>query len=206
MLWPTPGAELSRQMPQRADAGRTAPDVSSAELMRQVSELQRELQARVAEARQQGRQEGEAQGRAMASAAVAPVIDRMTRALQELTEMRAKLRKQAAEDLVQLAVAIARRVVHRECSVDPSTLEGMVRAALDRLDRQETYRVLVHPSQAEPIRRALEAATTRSIEVVPVASAEPGALLFETSRGKLDAGVETQLREIERGLAAKVSR
>jgi flagellar assembly protein FliH len=41
--------------------------------------------------------------------------------------------------------------------------------------------------------------TLRNIELVPDASLERGAAIFETTRGNLDASIETQLREIERG-------
>jgi flagellar assembly protein FliH len=39
------------------------------------------------------------------------------------------------------------------------------------------------------------------VEVIADASREPGAVVFETERGNLDASVDAQLREIERGLA-----
>jgi len=42
------------------------------------------------------------------------------------------------------------------------------------------------------------------VEVVPDASREPGTLIFETERGNLDASVESQLEEIERGLADRL--
>jgi flagellar biosynthesis/type III secretory pathway protein FliH len=38
------------------------------------------------------------------------------------------------------------------------------------------------------------------VDVLPDPSCEPGAVRFETSRGCLDASVESQLQEIERGL------
>jgi flagellar biosynthesis/type III secretory pathway protein FliH len=43
-----------------------------------------------------------------------------------------------------------------------------------------------------------------SIEVIPDPSRQPGALVFETERGNLDASIETQLLEIERGLTDRL--
>ncbi len=190
-----------------ATHGATPNDTAELNALRsRVEHLERELNYRVAEARQAGRAEGEAQGRAAASAALQPVIERAANAVRDLAEVGSRLRRNAAADLVELTVAIARRVLHRECSVDTCALEGLVQAALDRLDRQEIHRVLVHPSQAPAIRQAIAAVSSRTIDVVEASSAEPGALLFETSRGKLDAGIETQLREIHRGLADRVNR
>jgi flagellar assembly protein FliH len=38
------------------------------------------------------------------------------------------------------------------------------------------------------------------------ASREPGAVIFETQRGNLDASIESQLQEIERGLTDRLGR
>jgi flagellar assembly protein FliH len=177
----------------------------AAELRQRIDHLQREMNARVTEARQSGRAEGESQARSAAEE-TETMLERMGKSLRDLTEVRARLRQEASTDLVELSIAIARRVLHRECSVDPTALEGLLQAGLDRLDRQEIYSVQVHPSQAAAIRRAVQTLSNRPIEVIEKASAEPGALLFKTNRGMLDAGVETQLREIQRGLADRVSR
>ena len=185
-----------------------APDAQqadAAELRQRLDHLKRELNARVMEARQAGRAEGEAQARSAAQETEA-MLERLGKSLRDLTEVRARLRQEASTDLVELSIAIARRVLHRECSVDPTALEGLLQAGLDRLDRQEIYSVQVHPSQAAAIRRAIQTFGNRPIEVVENANAEPGALLFKTNRGMLDAGIETQLREIQRGLADRVSR
>jgi flagellar biosynthesis/type III secretory pathway protein FliH len=37
--------------------------------------------------------------------------------------------------------------------------------------------------------------------VIPDATLAPGSVVFETNQGNLDASVESQLQEIERGLA-----
>jgi flagellar assembly protein FliH len=82
-----------------------------------------------------------------------------------------------------------------------------VRSALDRLEAREIHRVRVAPTdkvaiEAELARRSLP----RSIEVYADPSLERGAAVFETSRGTLDASINTQLDEIDRGLADMVGR
>jgi len=114
------------------------------------------------------------------------------------------LRKQVEEEAVQLSLAVSRRILRRELSIDPSALHGLVQAAFERVARQETTRVVVHPDQAVQVRAALAAATTRNIEVVPDGSRESGTLIFETTRGSVDASLDSQLREIELGLADRL--
>jgi flagellar assembly protein FliH len=44
------------------------------------------------------------------------------------------------------------------------------------------------------------------IEVLADSRLEPGAVIFETARGNLDASIETQLQEIQRGLSDRLHR
>ena len=46
----------------------------------------------------------------------------------------------------------------------------------------------------------------KNLVLAPDASLKPAEVFFETSQGILDASVETQLREIERGLIDKLER
>ena len=109
--------------------------------------------------------------------------------------------------MVQLSLAIARRVLRRELAVDPEALHGLVLAALEKLAGQEICRVKVHPSHAAPVAAALpKPGAGPPIEVIADRSCEPGGIVFETARGNLDVSVESQLREIERGLADRLRR
>jgi flagellar assembly protein FliH len=92
-------------------------------------------------------------------------------------------------------------VLHRELTVDTSALGALIKAALEKLQAQEVYRVRVHPDQAKIVRSCLdEMGRSQAIEVIHDASQRQGGAVFEIQRGALDASVETQLREIECGL------
>jgi flagellar assembly protein FliH len=162
-----------------------------------VEEIERRLRA----AHEAGWREGEAAARRRLDA----VIAQLARSVEELSSLRARLRRQAEADLVHLAVAIARRILRRELSLDPEAIAGLVHAALQRLAGQEIARVRVHPELAVAVRTALaEGQGAQAAEVVADARLEVGAVIFETERGNLDASVETQLAEIERGLADRL--
>jgi flagellar assembly protein FliH len=168
----------------------------------QVAQLEQQHQQRLQEAHAAGVREGESAGKSRAAAELQPLIDRLARTIDELSQIRAHLRKEAEADLVKLALAIARRVLRRELAVDPEALHGLVIAALEKLQGQELCRVKVHPSQAAMVKASLQkSAGGSTVEVLPDASREPGTVIFETQRGNLDASVDSQLREIERGLA-----
>ena len=185
--------------------GSLLPSKTLDELRAEMSRLEQESEQRVREARAAGIREGEAAGRSQAAAEIQPVIDRLSRSVEELAHLRPQLRKDAEADMVRLSLAIARRVLRRELSIDPDALHGLVLAALEKLQGQEVSRVKVHPSLAPSVTACLrESRSGRDIEVAPDPSREPGAVIFETSRGNLDASVDSQLQEIERGLTDRL--
>jgi flagellar assembly protein FliH len=154
------------------------------------------LEQNVLQARAAGRAEGEAK----AKQALQPVLQKLAAAIHESAELRSRLREQAELDLVRLAIAIARRIVGREVNTDPEAIAGVVKASLEKLRVQEIVRVRLNPEHKAAVSEYLARAGASNIEVLGDRACEPGAVIFETTRGNLDASVETQLREIERGL------
>jgi flagellar assembly protein FliH len=196
-----------RQVGPTTEAGKATVAEPRPDFPLQVAQIQRESEQRIREAHAAGTREGEAAGHARAAAGLQPVIDRLGRSIDEVAGLRARLRSEAEADLVKLALAIARRVLRRELAIDPEALHGLVLAALEKLQGQEICRVKVHPSHAALVTECLrQIVTGAAVEVIPDPSREPGAIVFETERGNLDASVESQLQEIERGLADRLKR
>lgn len=182
-------------------AGREfAPDQAA-----QMAQLEAQYQQKVREAHAAGVREGEIAGRNRAGAEMQPVIERLTRSIQEIANLRARLRHEAEGDVVQLALAIARRVIRREVAADPDALRGLVMAALEKLRGQEISRVKVHASHVATVKSCLQQALSGGlVEVVSDPSLELGSVIFETTRGNLDGSVDSQLQEIERGLTDRL--
>lgn len=192
-----------RQVRGAADPPQAAREEPESSAQSGLSE--RQCEERVREARAAGMREGEAAGRQAAGLELQPVIARLSRSIDELATMRARLRREAEADVVRLSLAIARRVLRRELAVDPDALHGLVVAALEKLQSQEISRVKVHPSHAALVTACLRQAVSGAAgEVIPDASCEPGGVIFETERGNLDASVDSQLQEIERGLTDRL--
>src|SRR5262245_32937203 len=108
---------------------------------------QRELETRLQEARRAGSQEGVASAKTAAAAEIKALQEKVAETIAELAELRPRLRRQAEADLVKLSLAIARRILHRELSVDPEAMRGLIQAALEKIQSQEICRVRIHPSQ-----------------------------------------------------------
>jgi flagellar assembly protein FliH len=172
-----------------------------------AAEPDHDIDARIRAAFQQGRREGEAASAQLALSRIEPTFESLGRVVKELTGLRRSFRAAAEQETVKLAIAIARRVLHRELSTDPEAILGLVMAAFQKLNARETHRLRLAPSDAAAVQeQRARLDLPASLEILADASLPPGSAVFETSRGELDASVDTQLSEIDRGFADIVRR
>jgi flagellar assembly protein FliH len=159
------------------------------------------------QARREAYAEGLAAGRQQAEEQFRPAVQGLAETLNSLARLRESIREETIQDLVHLATSIAARVIHREVAVDPDALAGLIQAAFSKLQSREINRVRMHPTLEALVRKLLEqAGAPKNLVLMPDPSLKPAEVFFETSQGILDASVETQLREIERGLVDKLER
>ncbi len=178
----------------------------AATLRAELMEGERRRQIEVAQARREGQAEGHRQAREEAAAELSAAQNQIAQTLSELAGVKRKLRNDAECELIKLSLAIARRILHREISVDPEALHGLVHTALQKLQNREISRVRVYPAGADAVRSALERiGAAPAIQVFPDPSLKKGDIVFETTFGDLDASVDSQLGEIQRGFADRLS-
>ena len=152
-----------------------------------------------------GFREGESAARKQLENEVQRSAEQLGQVAAELAATRGEVMRRAEADVVQLSMEIARRILHRELSVDPMALTALIRAALEKLASQQVCRVRVHADQEQLVRACLtQLGRGAEIEVVADTTQTRGGAVFETDSGSLDASVETQLREIERGFADRL--
>ena len=180
----------------------TDPSVPAAPSVDFEAQVHQQLEA----AFEAGRQHGETSGRQQLEGEVQLAVQQLAQAAAEVAATRDAVLRRAEADVVQLSIEIARRILHREVSVDPTALGALVKAALAKLAGQQISRVRVHPDYEPMLRSALvQVGHANDIQVVADNAQPRGGAIFETeSGGSLDASVETQLREIERGLADRL--
>lgn len=207
MVWPPARTVSPEPPPEGAECAVEVDAGKVSRLRARTAELERNLEQRVEEARQLGFREGEAAGRRQAAGEVEPVLERLASALATVAELRSRVLRKAESDMVRLAMEIARRVLHRELTIDPRAIEGLVKVALDKLEAETICRVRVHPEHEGCVRACIDRLGRGSqVEIFSDPALERGGAIFETSRGSLDASLETQLKEIERGLADRLQR
>jgi flagellar assembly protein FliH len=175
-------------------------------LERRLAELQGAREVEITYARQAGFDEGVRKGREESAVEVQKALDQLARTILELSGQKKKIRQDAEHELVKLSLAIARRILHRELLVDPESIQAIVYAALQKMQSREITRVRVYLAGAPAVRAAMERIGHRhAVEVDADPMLPPGAIVFETALGELDASIETQLQEIERGFADRLA-
>ncbi|MEZ5366356.1 MAG: FliH/SctL family protein [Bryobacterales bacterium] len=115
----------------------------------------------------------------------------------ELTGYKAVLRNEAEAELVELAFAIARKILRRELSVDAGAVAALVRSCMQDYPAVGVKKVRVHPQDLAMVRGALGS----GVEAEADADIPRGGAILETDPVVLDARLDTQLEEIALGLA-----
>lgn len=152
--------------------------------------------------------DGKSAGAAEARKEMASVMSQFHRAYIDLEKFRKEIYLNAEAVAVELAMAIARKVVHHEVSVNANIVVAVIREALTRIVDQERVRIHVNPSDMPAVTGALDefAGVVKRIENVtfePDASVSPGGCQINTNFGDVDAGIDTQLAMIEERLGAE---
>lgn len=168
-----------------------------------------EAERRAAEIEQMARERGSVEGRNLATEEVAakvaqevePLRDRLSSTISEINSLYSSVAARAERDLVRLAIEISKKIVQREVTVDAEIALTLARVALTRLHSRTLARVHLHPDDHAYVtarREALEA--NGAVELIEDRSVGRGGCLVSTEMGELDARIEQQFAEVERGL------
>jgi flagellar assembly protein FliH len=178
----TPG-QISESDP--APATQTAgqsPD--PAELL--AARIEQERRTITAEARQEAEQE------------IKLARAEITGAIEQFAQQRDEYFRQAEAEIVNLALAIARRLLHRETQIDPRLLAGLVNYELDQLEAATSVHLFVSPDTLSYWEEAMHE-MSRPVELAADKVLATGAARIETVLGSTTISLERELKEIERG-------
>lgn len=141
-----------------------------------------------------GRREGHAAGQE----AVRTQGQYLHQILTSLSEPLAAVDDRVTEELVQLAVSIAKHMVRRELKTDPGQVVAIVKEALDSLPvAAPNVRLQLHPEDAALIRETLTLKEgEQNWEIVETPVMTRGGCRVETDVSRIDATVETRITAI----------
>ena len=162
---------------------------------------QAQLAALERDAFAKGFEQGERAGAEAAGKRGEAMLRRLSDTLSELTTLRATMIRQTEGQIVELALAVARRVLHREITLDRNLMIAIARVALDRLGESAQVTVRLHPEEYEATGAARVSEFAGSnVTFVPDPRVGRGGCRVESEMGLVDAGVDAQIQEIARAL------
>ena len=151
---------------------------------------------------EEARAEGEKEGRRQAELELAKAGEAMSQALIATGALRGQLLHEAEEDLLKLAVQIARKIMLREFTGEPAVFLGLVRGAVDLAADMGEVVVKLNPedfaivSGCSEFKDLLE--EKRGITLKGDAAVGRAGCMVESVRGNIEAGLDAQLEEIFR--------
>jgi flagellar assembly protein FliH len=158
---------------------------------RQLEEIQNQ-------ARQEGFQQGLQEGRDAGLKELRVQVQVLEKMLGSLDKPLEQLDETVEQQLVQLAMLVARQLVRRELKAEPEQVIGVVREALAALPvAARNVRLALHPDDAALIRNAMSVGEGRQqLQLVedPVQTRGGCRVLTETSQ--IDASVEARLNAV----------
>jgi flagellar assembly protein FliH len=148
-----------------------------------------------------GLKEGEARARVAGEQEVLAAKTSISGALEKFKSEREAYFSRIEPEVVQLALAIARKILHREAQMDPLLLAGMVRVALEKIDAGTRVRLWAHPTDIHNWNEhfAQPGSFQPSPELIGDPALRRGECSLEMEVGSTQISLETQLKEIEQG-------
>jgi flagellar assembly protein FliH len=129
--------------------------------------------------------------------------------LSELDGLRHRIRRDLEREVVELALHVARKVIHHELSVSGESVLCVVKEAMGHLDDPGRISVRLNPADLQRIRGADERLQAvlenhENIHFDEDPGIDRGGCYIHTAYGEIDARIEEQLRHIEEAFRAEM--
>jgi len=147
-----------------------------------------------------GFHQGEKAGMEIAERKMDVVMRRYSDSILEVNKLRSSLYAQIEREVVKLAIAVAKKIVHREIQVDRDIIQTLVRVALGHVSEKSSVTVHLNPMDYNYLleqRAELSQSEGRDISLLSDKSIERGGCLIQTDCGDIDARVQEEFREVE---------
>jgi flagellar assembly protein FliH len=152
-----------------------------------------------------GTEEGQKAGRQQAideqRAQIAAAVAALTAAAESIEMSRNDLESAALQEVVELSIAIARRVTKRQGLLDPAVLTENLREAMRIVVHAGDVKVAIHPAQRQTLDAVLPALKLQfpkvsHVELVDDDTLSPGGCRVFAGGGQVDADLEVQLDRV----------
>ena len=153
-------------------------------------------QAGVAAGKKTGHQEGLQQGVAAGQTQINQQIEQLRKLMTQLIDPISEQRKQVEQSTLNVALALARTVIHRELKLDSSSIKIALSSIYQSLPKMDQGLILsINPADKVHLERVLES-IENNIELKQDQNIMVGGYLLETSSQLIDYTIEKRFQKV----------
>jgi len=182
------------------------------EAQKQADELVAEAERRVEEienaAYQKGFAEGVEQGLLQTTEQYAETLDMAKKVLDAIEQERLETLAHEEERIYNILVLICQKLLKKNYELNPKLSMEFITASINKLEQKSSVNIFVHPDVAAELIK-LKSEISQSVpglEAITITSEnklEPGDLILESNRERLDFRLDTQLDELLKEILKK---
>jgi flagellar assembly protein FliH len=192
------------------EAAAAAAEAEAAEAARQAAEIELveaepapppiDYEAIKAEAWSEGFQQGYDEGRRLAAEEQKDTTIRLGALLHDIVADNEGFVRSMENDIVELVLAVAEKVVGREARTDPQIIVSVVRSALNEIHDASEVRIRAHPDDVAILEPRWQEMLPRRVaersELLADELVERGGVVVETQIGYVDSQIKTRLQQV----------
>ena len=159
-----------------------------------------DVEAIAREAHQRGFEEGKQSAIQAVQQELGALRQNMSNLMQRIPEEIRNGLAQSEPQLVDLSLALARKVIQTESEGSREVIKSVLKAAMEKVRNQTVIAIHLNPSDLEEIQPQF---ADGRVELLPDPNIHPGGCRIETDTGELDATIESQWEAVERAMKAQ---
>jgi len=183
-------------LPEISDTSK--PAAAESFTAREIKAVEEKVNSIREQAYQEGFSKGQQEGLSSGQQQIDQTIQSLTTILNALSAPLKHVDEKLEDELVNLAVSIAKQIVRRELKIDPAQIVGVVKESLSIIPSSaQNIRVYLNPEDAEIVRKIMPVNTgERSWNIIDDPVLSRGSCNIETDTTIVDATFESRIATI----------
>jgi flagellar assembly protein FliH len=149
-----------------------------------------------------GLSEGIKKGRELQKSEALQTIQTLTGIISEISEMKRNILENAEEQIIQLSLAIAEKVLHLEVTTNRKVIQNVLKEAIKNIVDRENMKIRVHPQDFQYMMEIKSDFLQnfdgiKNIVFEKDDSIQRGGATIETLFGEVDARLDQQFNEVK---------
>jgi len=175
-------------------------DPSAAEQAAEPAEPEIDLEALQQEAYLQGFENGKQEAIQAVQQELNALRQNLASVVQRIPEAVNEGIAQTEPQLVEMTLALARRIIQQEGEQNREIIKRVLQAAMEEVKNQTMIAIHLNPADLQEVEPQF---ADGRVELIPDATIQPGGCRIETDMGELDATLETQWQAAEKAIRAQ---